>query len=130
MSKLYYIESEGCYDPKLVRLNVDIDQFTLSLYEKLYAFMATNKQIKYGETIEVCGVNILLASVLEKEYGAFNYTIKDIKDDKFLDLEILKPIQIGESNEKLFFLSYRCYLPDTEDDFEIEFYPNMILYIE
>lgn len=123
MSKLYYIESEGYYDPKLVRLNVDIEQFTLSLYEKLYALMATNKQIKYGETIEVCGVNILLASVLEKEYGAFNYTIKDIKDDRFLDLEILKPIQIGESNENLFFLSYRCYLPDTEDDYEMKFAP-------
>lgn len=121
MSKLYYVEIEGDYNPKIVRLNVSKNEFTLSLYEKLYAFMATNKHIKYGETIEVCGVNILLASVLDKEYGSFNYTIKDIEDEKFLDLEVLKPIQIGNHKENLFFLPYRCYLPDTEDDYEIKF---------
>lgn len=119
-TKAYYVEQEGCYDPKIVQLNVDSEQFMLELYEALYAFMATGKAVEDDARINVCGVSVLLSSVLKEEYDAYNYKIKDLN---IFDLKFIDPVQVGESAEKLFFLSRRSYLPDTEDDFEIEFYP-------
>lgn len=119
-TKAYYVEQDGCYDPKIVQLNVDSEQFMLELYEALYAFMATGKAIEDDARIDVCGVSVLLSSVLDEGYGAYNYQIKDL--DVF-DLKFIEPIQVGQSSEKLFFLPCSFYLPDTEDDFEIKFIP-------
>lgn len=119
-TKAYYVEQDGCYDPKIVQLKVDSEQFMLELYEALYAFMATGKAVEDDARIDVFGVSVLLSSVLKEEYGAYNYKIKDLN---IFDLKFIEPAQVGQSAEKLFFLSHRSYLPDTEDDFEIEFYP-------
>ncbi len=119
-TKAYYVEQDGCYYPKIVQLNVDSEHFTLELYEALYAFMATGESVEDGKRIDVCGVSVLLSSVLQEGYGSYNYKIKDL--DVF-DLKFVKPIQVGQFAEKLFFLPCSFYLPDTEDDFEIKFIP-------
>lgn len=118
MAKAYFVEENGCCDPKVVLLGVNSEHFIEALYEKLYAFMATGKDIEDNARIDVCGVNVLLSSVLNQEHGAFNYKIKDLN---VFDLDFIEPIQIGDSSDKLFFMSRRSYLPDTEDDFETQF---------
>lgn len=117
-TKAYYVEQDGCYDPKIVQLSVDSEHFTLELYEALYAFMATGKAVEDDARIDVCGVGILLSSVLKEGEGSYNYYIKDLK---VININTLKPIKVGQLDDKLFFLSLRSYLPDTEDDFEIKF---------
>lgn len=118
MKKAYYVEEYGYCDPKIVLLDMDNEQFTLALYEKLYSFMATGNSIDDEARIEVGGVNVLLSSVLKEEGGDYNYSIKDLN---IVNIDTLMPIQVGQSNEKLFFMPYRSYLPDTEDDFIIKF---------
>lgn len=118
MAKAYYVEANGCFDPKIVLLNVESDQFILELEEKLYDFMATGQSIEDDARISVCGVDVLLSSVLQEEHGDYNYRVKDLN---VFDLDAIEPTQVGDSSENLFFLSRRSYLQETEDDFEINF---------
>lgn len=126
MAKSYFVQEyrlEGemlLYSPHIVLLSVDPDTFILELYEKLYAFMATGKDIESNDFVEVCGVSVRLEDVLKQGMGQFNY---EIKEPDIIDLDSVEPIKIGERGGNLFMMEKREYLPDTEDDFNIRFIP-------
>lgn len=126
MPKSYFVQEYKfeygmlVYDPYIVQLNVDSETFMLELYEKLYAFMATGKDVEDEAYIDACGVSIRLASVLEQGMGRFNY---EIKEPGIVDLNSVEPIKIGERGGNLFMMEKQEYLPDTEDDFNIRFIP-------
>lgn len=120
MSKSYYIEQNSYIDPKIVFLDVDAETFTLQLYEELYAFMSTDKEIPDDVRISVCNVDVLLSTVLDKLPGICNYEIKDLT---VYELEKVLPIKFGVMADKLFFIEKCEYLADTEDDFDIKFIP-------
>lgn len=120
MTKSYYVEQNGYFDPKIVFLDVDAETFTLQLYEKLYDFMSTDKEISEDSRISVCNVEVLLSTVLDKLPGICNYEIKDLT---IYEIKDVSPIKFGEMSDKLFFIEKREYLPETEDDFDIKFIP-------
>lgn len=126
MFKSYFIkEDKRCdvgdrffhyYDPHIILLKETSEDFTLSLYEKLFELMGDNKEIDLSGVITVSGIEIELRDVLEKFEGSFNYKIKDLK---ILDIEDVSVTKISEGVK--FFVLQKLYLPDTEDDFEIKF---------
>ena len=104
------------YDPHIVFLKETAEDFTLSLYEKLFEIISQNKHINLYQLIEVCGVQIELCDVLKNFNGDFNYRIKDLE---IFDIESVNIKKISEGVK--FFVLQKYYLPDTEDDFKITF---------
>ena len=78
-TKAYYIEQEGCYDPKIVQLNVDSEQFMLELYEALYAFMATGKAVeaiaRQPEAEGKISKNLILGCALAEATAIYGFII-------------------------------------------------------
>lgn len=104
------------YDPHIILLKETAEEFTLSLYEKLFELTSQNKSIDLDQLIEVSGVQIELCDVLENFKGDFNYSIKE---PEIFDIETVHVKKISDGIK--FFVLQKYYLPDTEDDFEITF---------
>ena len=127
MFKSYFVKEEKrynvedhffhCYDPHVVLIKETAEDFTLSLYEKIFELTANNKEIDLDGLIEVCGVEIELKDVLEKFSGGFNYNMKELN---VIDINDETPF-IKISDGVKFFVSQKLYQADTEDEFNIMF---------
>lgn len=128
MFKSYFIkEQQRCnndgyvyhyYDPHLVFLKENAEDFTLSIYEKLFELTAKSEKIDLSGVITISGVEIELRDVLEKFEGDFNYQIKDLE---ILDIDKTNVIKLCEGEGIKFFVEQKLYLQETEDDFELKF---------
>ena len=78
---------------RIILLKETAEEFTLSLYEKLFELTSQNKSIDLDQLIEVSGVQIELCDVLENFKGDFNYSIKE---PEIFDIETVHVKKISD----------------------------------